>query len=324
MMMTSISNYQQIIKEEIEKLAIPSTPGNLYDPITYFLGLGGKKMRPVLTLMGCELFQSNYSPAKGAAMAVELFHNFSLIHDDIMDDAPLRRGNETVHEKWNSNIGILSGDALLVIAYQQLAGYEPTTLTKLFPLFNQTAIEVCEGQQHDMDFEERDDVSIDEYIQMIKFKTAVLLGCSLQMGAIVGGANESDSKELYNFGVNLGLAFQLQDDILDVYADQNKFGKQVGGDIIANKKTYLLLKAFEDASSAQKDQLNILATETDLVAKVNGVKSVYADLDIKAKAESKMDDYYQIALKNLAAINISDEKKKPLLGLAHFLMGREV
>ena len=322
-MINNISTYQDFIKSEIENLSIPSKPANLYSPITYILNLGGKKMRPVLTLMACELFQADFTKAKGAALAVELFHNFSLIHDDIMDEAPLRRGNETVHEKWNTNIGILSGDALLVVAYQQLAVYEPNVLAKLFPLFNQTAIEVCEGQQYDMDFEQRDDVAIAEYLQMIKFKTAVLLGCSLQMGAIVGGAGQSDSQELYNFGVNLGLAFQLQDDILDVYADQNKFGKQVGGDIIANKKTYLLIKAFEDSNPTQKDQLNALMTETCLTTKVDGVKAIYAELDVKGKAEFKMDEYYQIALKNLSAIEISKEKKQPLLELAHFLMGRE-
>ncbi len=243
-MINSILNYQRIIGEEIESLNLPSSPHNLYHPISYFLSLGGKKMRPVLTLMGCELFQKDYSIAKNAALAVELFHNFSLVHDDIMDAAPLRRGQETVHQKWDNNVGILSGDAILILAYQKLATYEPNILAKLLPIFNQTAIEVCEGQQYDMDFESRDDVSISEYLQMIKFKTAVLLGCSLKMGAIIGKSSEADANELYNFGVNLGLAFQLQDDILDVYADQNKFGKQVGGDIIANKKTYLLLKAF--------------------------------------------------------------------------------
>ena len=280
-------------------------------------------MRPVLTLMGCELFNSDFIIAKNAALSVELFHNFSLIHDDIMDEAPLRRGQETVHQKWNANIGILSGDALLILAYQQLTTYQPTILSELLPLFNQTAIEVCEGQQYDMDFESREDVSIEEYIQMIKYKTAVLLGCSLKMGAIVGGANTKDADELYNFGVNLGLAFQLQDDILDVYADQNKFGKQVGGDIIANKKTYLLLKAFEDADFTQKNTLNKLLTETDLNKKVAGVKAMYAILDIQSKTEEKMNEYYQIALSNLDAIQIPSSKKEPLLNLAHFLMGRE-
>jgi len=323
-MMNSIEQYQKFIGCAIDDLSLPKTPHNLYEPITYFLGLGGKKMRPVLTLMGCELFNDDYSNAKEAALAVELFHNFSLIHDDIMDEAPLRRGHETVHQKWDANVGILSGDALLIVAYQKIATYTPELIGKLLPLFNQTALEVCEGQQYDMDFESRDNVSIDEYIDMIKFKTAVLLGCSLQMGAIIGGANHADAKELYNFGVNLGLAFQLQDDILDVYADQNKFGKQVGGDIIANKKTYLLLKAYEQANSNQTERLNVLANEKDNSIKVTAVKAIYYDLDIKAKAESKMNHFYKIALDNLKAINISDIKKKPLLNLAHYLMGREV
>jgi len=322
-MTNSILAYQKYIGQEIEKLTIPSSPKNLYDPISYFLNIGGKRMRPVLTLMGCELFNADYKIAKHAALTVELFHNFSLIHDDIMDEAPLRRGNETVHQKWNVNIGILSGDALLIIAYQQLSKYEPSILAQLLPLINQTAIEVCEGQQYDMDFETKQDVSIDQYLQMIKFKTAVLLGCSLKMGAIVGGANENDANELYNFGVNLGIAFQLQDDILDVYADQDKFGKQVGGDIIANKKTYLLIKAFEDANSFQKNELNLLILEQDLVKKVAAVKSLYSDLDIKSKTEQKMNDFYDIALQNLDAIQISNDKKQPLLDLAHFLMGRE-
>lgn len=321
--MNSIVIYQNFIGKAIEELSLPKQPKQLYEPISYFLGLGGKKMRPVLTLMGCELFNSDYSIAKEAALSVELFHNFSLIHDDIMDEAPLRRGHETVHEKWNSNVGILSGDALLIVAYQKIATYEPELIGKLLPLFNQTALEVCEGQQLDMDFESRNNVSIDEYIHMIKFKTAVLLGCSLQIGAIIGSSNAKDAKELYNFGVNLGLAFQLQDDILDVYADQNKFGKQVGGDIIANKKTYLLLKAYEEANTSQTEQLNQLSEEKDLKTKVNGVKSIYTDLEIKNKAELKMNEFYEVALANLESISISSTKKQPLLDLAHFLMGRD-
>jgi geranylgeranyl diphosphate synthase type II len=321
--MNNIVKYQKFIGKAIEELALPKQPKQLYEPISYFLGLGGKKIRPVLTLMGCELFNPDYLIAKEAALSVELFHNFSLIHDDIMDEAPLRRGHETVHQKWNSNVGILSGDALLIVAYQKIATYKSELIGELLPLFNQTALEVCEGQQFDMDFESRDNVSIEEYIQMIKFKTAVLLGCSLKMGAIIGGSNSNDAKELYNFGVNLGLAFQLQDDILDVYADQNKFGKQVGGDIIANKKTFLLLKAFEDANSEQKAVLNNLASETNNKTKVDGVKAIYSDLNIKSKSESKMNEYYTIALDNLAAISIPSEKKQPLLNLAHFLMGRE-
>jgi len=319
----SIKKYQNFISQEIEELNLPSVPQQLYEPITYFLSLGGKRMRPVLTLMGCELFQSDYSKAKQAALAVELFHNFSLIHDDIMDEAPLRRGQQTVHIKWNTNVGVLSGDALLILAYQQLTTYSADILKELLPLFNQTAIEVCEGQQYDMDFELRSDVSIQEYIQMIRFKTAVLLGCSLQMGAIIGGACQKDAKALYHFGLNLGIAFQLQDDILDVYADQNKFGKQVGGDIIANKKTYLLLKAFEDADANQSKLLNELLLESNADKKVKGVKQIYELLDIKSKAELKMNDFYQIALKSLNEINLSATKKEPLLNLANFLMGRE-
>jgi len=322
-MTNNILEYQKYIGQEIEKLTIPSSPKNLYDPICYFLKIGGKRIRPVLTLMGCELFNADYKNAKHAALAVELFHNFSLIHDDIMDEAPLRRGNETVHQKWNANIGILSGDALLILAYQQLAKYEPSILARLLPLFNQTAIEVCEGQQYDMDFETEQNVSIDQYLQMIKFKTAVLLGCSLKMGAVIGGANKNDANELYNFGVNLGLAFQLQDDILDVYADKNKFGKQVGGDIIANKKTSLLIKAFEEANKIQTQKLNRLLIEPDLTTKVKGVKEIYSELEIKNKAELKMNYFYEIALKNLDAIKISNKKKEPLLNLAHFLMKRE-
>jgi len=321
--MINIEVYQKYIGERIQQLGLPQQPSLLYDPIRYFLDLSGKKMRPILTLMGCELFNPDYTKATNAALAVELFHNFSLIHDDIMDEAPLRRNSETVHEKWNTNIGILSGDAVLVLAYQKIASYPPNILAQLLPIFNETALKVCEGQQYDMDFETQLNVSVDDYIEMIKNKTAVLLGCSLQMGAIIGEASDNDAKELYNFGVNLGLAFQLQDDILDVYADKNKFGKQVGGDIIANKKTYLLIRAFEDANERQTQNLNNLLIETDLVSKVKGVKALYSELEIKAKAEIKLNEFYKIALKNLDAINISNTKKEPLLKLAHFLMKRE-
>ncbi len=323
-MMNNIKKYQDFIEKEISQLPFPQQPANLYESIAYFLNLGGKRMRPILTLMGCELFNGNYHQAKQAALAIELFHNFSLVHDDIMDEAPLRRGHQTVHTKWNSNVGILSGDALLILAYQALATYPAPVLKEILALFNQTAIEVCEGQQYDMDFETINKVSIDEYLTMIKYKTAVLLGCSLKMGAIIGGAQPSDAKELYQFGVNLGVAFQLQDDVLDVYADQNKFGKQVGGDIIANKKTYLLLKAYEDADQAQTKVLNQLLSEQDNDKKVKGVKFIYAELNIKEKAEQKMNDYYQIALKSLEKIKLPTVKKDPLLSLAQFLMGREV
>lgn len=322
-MIKTVSAYQEIIERELSQFTLPENPANLYDPIRYFLHLGGKRMRPVLALMGAELFNTDFEQAKHAALAVELFHNFTLIHDDIMDEAPLRRSKETVHTKWNTNIAILSGDALMIESYKQLSHYSPEILAQIFPLFNQTALEVCEGQQWDMDFETMDTVDIPAYIKMIAYKTAVLLGCSLKMGAIIGGANAADADDLYDFGVNLGVAFQIQDDILDVYADQNKFGKQVGGDIIANKKTFLLLKALENANDSQKERFNTLFNESNKVAKVEGVKALYAELDIKAKATAKMNEYHDLAMTKLERIAIEDSKKTPLRELAHFLLGRE-
>lgn len=321
--MKDIQTYQNYIKEALAAFELPKAPENLYAPIDYFLDLGGKRMRPVLTLMGTELFDSAFKKAIPAALAVELFHNFSLIHDDIMDEAPLRRGKETVHTKWNTNIAILSGDALLIEAYKQLSHYEPVLLSKLLPLFNQTAIEVCEGQQYDMDFESMDSVEIDAYINMIRNKTAVLLGCSLKMGALIGGASENEASDLYEFGVNLGLAFQLQDDILDVYGDQSKFGKQVGGDIIANKKTFLLLKALEEANEDQTKRFEALFTEVDTNKKVNGVKALYAELNIREQAIEKMNSFYAIAMDSLDRIKQDDKVKEPLTNLAQYLLNRE-
>jgi geranylgeranyl diphosphate synthase type II len=273
--------------------------------------------------MGAELFGGKKESAIHAGLAVELFHNFTLIHDDIMDEAPLRRGKETVHTRWNTNIGILSGDALMIEAYQCLARHEPEILAEILPLFNRTAIEVCEGQQMDMDFEERAVVSTDEYIQMIAYKTAVLLGCSLQMGAITAGASKNDAEDLYQFGLNLGIAFQIQDDILDVYADQNKFGKQVGGDIIANKKTYLLLQALKDADQGQMQRFETLLASKDNEMKVNGVMQLYAELNIHEKATAKKNEFHAIAMEKLAHIRVAEEQKKPLEVLAHFLLDRE-
>lgn len=322
-MITNVNDYQVYIESLIEEYQVPDQPKNLYEPIRYFLKIGGKRMRPVLALMSAELFTEDFTVAKNAALAVELFHNFTLIHDDIMDAAPLRRGNETVHTKWNSNIGILSGDTLMIEAYDQLTVYPPVILAQLLPLFNKTAKEVCEGQQMDMDFESESIVEIDAYIKMIAYKTAVLLGCSLKMGAIVGEASENDAQDLYEFGLNLGIAFQIQDDILDVYADQNKFGKQVGGDIIANKKTYLLLRAYQDANSDQLARLNGFINKSDSVAKVSGVKQIYNELSIREKATEQMNAYHAIALQNLEHLGVSEEKKAPLRALAEFLLGRE-
>jgi len=322
-MLAQLDTYRDYISTQISSTQFPSNPHNLYEPAKYILELGGKRMRPILSMMACELFSGEFEKATNVAMGVEIFHNFTLIHDDIMDEAPLRRGKETVHKKWNSNVGLLSGDILMIESYKRLATARPEILPEILKLYNITAIEVCEGQQMDMDFEESDSVSIDEYVRMIRLKTAVLLGCSLKLGAIVGGAAHKDSNDLYNFGTNLGIAFQLQDDILDVYADQNKFGKQVGGDIIANKKTYLLLTALATANVSQKARLEALFTEKDLVKKVKEVKEIYAELNIREKAEEQMNVFYKTAMQNLDAINATEEKKMPLRAIAMYLMGRE-
>src|SRR5690606_710944 len=246
--MRKINFYQEVFLQYLEGFKIERQPQTLYEPVNYILSLGGKRLRPVLTLMVAEVFDCHYKKALNAALSVEVFHNFSLIHDDIMDAAPLRRGQETVHEKWDVNTGILSGDAMLIMAYQLFEHYDAETFRLLAKLFSKTALEVCEGQQYDVDFETRDDVTIDEYLKMIECKTAVLVGAAMKMGAIVAKTSEKNQDMMYEFGKNLGIAFQLQDDYLDVFGDPKTFGKQSGGDIIENKKTYLYLKALEFSS----------------------------------------------------------------------------
>lgn len=322
-MPNNLQKYLGFIEDAVSGIQFAEKPRALYEPMSYILALGGKRMRPVLTLMACDAFGTDYTRSRDAALAVELFHNFSLIHDDIMDKAPLRRGQQTVHKRWNENIGILSGDAMLIEAYKRLSSYNATTSHALIQLFNKTATEVCEGQQYDMDFETTDTVSIPEYLEMIRLKTAVLLGCSLQMGAIISNASPADQQDLYNFGVNLGVAFQLQDDILDLYADQAKFGKQVGGDILANKKTYLLLKAQEDATGTDGTAISAMLEQADAVKKIEQARALFSRLEIKEKATAKMNEFYEIAMKNLNHLTLSDERKKPFHELAHFLMNRE-
>lgn len=321
-MSRNLDRYQEMVSGLLDDLSIPSEPANLYEPIKYILSLGGKRLRPTLALMGHEVFDENIEASGEAALAVEIFHNFSLIHDDIMDEAPLRRGKETVHKKWNQNVAILSGDVMLVQAYEQLSAYSGTTLNRLLEIFNRTAIEVCNGQQLDMDFEERDEVSIDEYLEMIRLKTAVLLGCSLKMGGIVADGPSRSCDKLYEFGVHLGIAFQLQDDILDVYAEGEQFGKQVGGDIISNKKTYLLLKAFEDANDSQKSALTEQLSNPNATEKVRTVMAIYDELQIREKATEKMMEYHELALKNLEDINVDEEHKAPLKAVAAYLSER--
>lgn len=322
-MLSKIEVYRSFIAKEIADTQFPNTPPNLYEPVKYILELGGKRMRPILSMMACELFSGEFKDAKNVALGVEIFHNFTLIHDDIMDEAPLRRGKVTVHEKWNERVGILSGDRLMIESYEKLGQYKPEILPKILRLYNIAAIEVCEGQQMDMDHETKEDVTIQDYITMIRKKTAVLLGCSLQIGAVVGGASDKDAEDLYDFGTNLGIAFQLQDDILDVYADQSKFGKQVGGDIIANKKTYLLLTALETANSDQLEKLKALMNEEDHEKKVKEVMEIYDQLKIREKAEKQMEIYYKTSMENLDNIQVDDKKKEPLRTLANFLLSRE-
>lgn len=322
--MTTVTSYQEVLETEISKINLPEHPKNLYDPLRYFLTLGGKRTRPTLTLLGCQLFGVPGIKAINAAIAVELFHNFTLIHDDIMDKAPLRRGKPTVHEKWDTNIGILSGDVLFVEAYKYLAKHDTDVLPKLIEVFSKTAVEVCEGQQMDMDFETRDDISIEAYIEMIRLKTSVLLGAALKMGGIVAEAPKKELDLLYEFGVNIGIAFQLQDDYLDLFADPEKFGKQVGGDIISNKKTFLLLKAEQLAKGEDEKEYQSILNDNNSASKVERAQILFKKLEVDTLAKKKMEDYYQKAKECISHIQLPEEQKEPLLSLAHYLMHRDV
>lgn len=326
--MSSIERYQHSIEYElgqfIHSLSAQS-PSELYEPIVYTLSLEGKRVRPLLLMMGNGLFSGNEQRAIGAAVAVELFHNFTLIHDDIMDRAPVRRGKPTVYEKWGDNIAVLAGDVMQVQAYQYLAKCDADILPVIIGIFNSTAIQVCEGQQMDMNFERRKNVSIVEYLKMIESKTAVLLAASLQMGAVCAKASKNDADALYNFGLNMGLAFQLQDDILDVYGNTEKFGKQKGGDIIANKKTYLLLKAFELLSNngEKLNELQAILELKDPEKKVTSVVEIYDRLNIKQLAEAEVAAYYKKSLQSLQEIEANTVVKNELLLFAETLMNRE-
>ena len=286
--------------------------------------LVAKRIRPILTLLSAELFGNRDETVLNQAMAVELFHNFSLIHDDIMDHAPLRRGVLTVHEKWGLSQGILSGDVLLVVAYQYLVKAQPEYLNRLMDVFNKMAVEVCEGQQLDMDFEQRNDVQIEEYINMIRLKTSVLLGCALQLGAIVSDASENDTKHIYNFGVQIGIAFQIQDDILDVYADSEKFGKRVGGDIQSNKKTYLYLKAREISNPEQLSIFDNQLNNTNASEKVEIIRGLYDALQIRQLAINEMNRYNDLAMMSLRSIQVPQENKASLIAVSDYLISREV
>lgn len=324
--MHSIQQYQEFVLEFLNAQQQAREPKNLYEPIQYILGLGGKKMRPVLTLMSTEIFDANYVKALPAALAVEVFHNFSLVHDDIMDDAPLRRGNITVHEKWNINTGILSGDAMLILAYQYFEQYEPFIFRELAKLFSKTALEVCEGQQWDVDFETRSDVTIPEYLKMIEYKTAVLVAAAMKMGAIVAETSVENGELIYDFGLNLGLAFQLQDDYLDAFGNPATFGKQIGGDIIENKKTYLYLKAMEFASIEEKAKLTQLFSVSleENQAKIDEVKTIFDATGATKATQQAIQDFTLKAFATLDKMNISSEKKSMLRSFGENLMNRNV
>lgn len=324
--MHTITEYREEFIAYLDSMKITKEPRNLYEPITYILGLGGKRLRPVLVLMTAEIFKGDFKKALDAAVAIEVFHNFSLVHDDIMDDAPVRRGQTTVHEKWDINTGILSGDAMLIMAYQLFENYGPNVFRDLAKLFSKTALEVCEGQQYDVDFETRDDVMLPEYLKMIEYKTAVLVAAALKMGAIVAGASDTAQEQMYNFGLNLGIAFQLQDDYLDVFGDPETFGKQVGGDIIENKKTYLYLKALNSGSEMMTKELehlySIQPKEAD--AKIKAVRSIFEKTEADKATKVAISDYTAKAFEVLDEMEIELENKDLLKQFGKNLMNRTV
>lgn len=321
-----MQHLSDIFHKALKKESTAVAPFNLYEPVDYLLQLGGKRIRPILCLIGCELFNENVEKAIAPALGIEYFHNFSLAHDDIMDEAPLRRGKATMHTKYDLNTAILSGDVMFAKSYQFICQVDNSILAPVLQCFNQTAIEVCEGQQYDMDFETMEvvEISVQDYLKMIELKTAVLIAASLKIGALIGGASAAEAQSLYEFGRLAGIAFQLQDDILDTYGTAENFGKQVGGDIIQNKKTYLLLKAVQLADEKKKEKIfKYLSLSADKKEeKVREIKKIFNSLMIRQKAEQLMDSYYDKACKHLDAIGLSMQKKQSLLDFINYLMKR--
>ncbi|MGM0621325.1 MAG: polyprenyl synthetase family protein [Bacteroidota bacterium] len=325
--MFSFEKLQEIINNELVAQTNELTgqkPGGLYQPVKYSLEMGGKRLRPVLLLMANNMFTDEINDALPAAVAVEIFHNFTLLHDDIMDNAEVRRNNPTVHMQFSENNAILSGDAMAFLSYRYLLKCNSTRLFDVVQLFTNTALEVCEGQQYDMDFEDRRDVSEQEYIEMIRLKTAVLIASSLKAGAILAGAGNEISSSIYDFGLNLGLAFQLQDDLLDTFGNQDTFGKKIGGDILANKKTYLLIKALENASDDQREKLEkwMEPKEFDPNEKIEAVSDIFNQLKVKDLTERKIDSYFTLASDILDAMPVERKRKQPLKELSNKMLGR--
>ena len=323
--MKTFEEISEIISSEIIQINWNKEPKGLYKPIGYVLSMGGKRIRPALTLMSCDLFSDDVQVAVNTAIALEVFHNFTLLHDDIMDRADVRRGRPTVHKKWDDNTAILSGDVMQIASYQFIAKTPSQYLKPVLDLFSQTAAEICEGQQYDVDFENREVVKAEEYLEMIRLKTAVLLGCALKTGAWIGGAGEEDAQLLYDFGINIGLAFQLKDDLLDVYGDEKTFGKKIGGDILCNKKTYLLIHALELAKGDDVTELHnwLLNSDENLSEeKIKAVTSVFDRLGVKTICEDKMQFFYSKAIAKLDKVAVLDNKKQELRKLADKLMFR--
>lgn len=314
----------KLIIKEISKLDWNIEPVGMYSPIKHILSNGGKRLRPAVLLMTTSIFTNDYTKAVAPAIGVELFHNSTLLHDDLMDDASLRRNQPTVHVKWNANTAILSGDAMILLAARYVSQSPVACLKEVMEVYNKITLEVCDGQQYDMDFESRDDVTISEYLKMIELKTAVLLAGSIKMGAIIGGASTEDQNRLYDFGLNLGLAFQMVDDLLDVYGDEATFGKEIGGDISSNKKTFMLISAMEKATEDLKQQLNqwVTAKEFNKEDKVKAVTSIYNDLGIREMAEQKAEDYFKKSLASLDQLSVKNKTVTELAELAIKMLKR--
>lgn len=323
--MFTINELTEKINHHFAELQFTRQPQGLYDPISYVLSLGGKRIRPVLMQMAYNLYREDVERILPQATGIEVYHNYTLLHDDLMDKADRRRGKPTVHKVWDENTAILSGDAMLVLAYQFMAQCPPEKLKEVMDLFSLTALEICEGQQLDMDFEKRKDVTEAEYIEMIRLKTSVLLSCSLKMGAILAEASPEDANHLYDFGIQLGLAFQLKDDLLDVYGNPEVFGKNIGGDILCNKKTYMLINAYNRAGDDMRGELTrwVTAEEFDPAEKIAAVTAIYDKVGIKELAEQKINYYFDQSRKYLAAVNVPDERKAVLAGYTDKMMKRK-
>ena len=321
-----IQQYREEFEKYLNAYTPPRTPHNLYNPVSYFLALEGKRIRPILTMLSCDLFNGNYKDSLDAALAVEVFHNFSLVHDDIMDEAPLRRGNQTIHQKWDLSTAILSGDVMLILAYQLFENYKENIFVALAKLFSKTAVEVCEGQQLDIDFSKLNDINSTKYLNMVELKTAVLIGASMKMGAIVAKASDNEQENIYEFGKNLGIAFQIQDDFLDSFGDEKKFGKVIGGDIIENKKTLLYVKSMEIFTEKDKTKLTKLysSKHLDKSKKIEVVKELFLKYNIPSIIENEINYYTQLAFKKLDNLNISDHKKDFLFDFGNSLMKRKI